>query len=253
MRRMRWLVGDVQGCARELDDLLRFVGFDPARDELWCVGDLVNRGPESLETLRLWRDVDGHGVIGNHDIYALLAASGARSRKRADDLQPLFDADDRDALLGRLRALPALVRLAGPGVADDVWCVHAGLDPRWTDLDATAAELESAAHDDDWLQSDDVSFATRVRCCTADGESCRFSGRPEECPPPHRPWDELYRGPLRVVHGHWAMRGHYRTPLVIGLDSGCCYGGSRTAWCHEEDRVVQVPSRLQGRGPVTVG
>lgn len=238
---MRWLVGDVQGCARELDALLAKVRFDPERDELWCVGDLVNRGPHSLEVLRTWRDLGGRGVIGNHDVHALLARSGRRPRA-LPTLEPLFRAPDCDELLARLRALPALERVPGGSDAADVWVVHAGLDPRWDDLDAVARRIESAPHDDDWLQSDDVSFATRVRCCTPDGRMSRHNGLPAACPEPFVPWDTLYRGSLTVVHGHWAMRGYYRGKRTIGLDSGCVYGGSLTAWCLEEDRIEQVPA-----------
>jgi bis(5'-nucleosyl)-tetraphosphatase (symmetrical) len=114
---MRWLVGDVQGCALELEDLLRATRFDPGRDELWCVGDLVNRGPDSLATLRLWQSVGGRGVIGNHEVYALCARSGRWPRKH-DTLQALYDAPDADALLGALRALPALAWLPGADAMD---------------------------------------------------------------------------------------------------------------------------------------
>jgi bis(5'-nucleosyl)-tetraphosphatase (symmetrical) len=241
---MRWLVGDVQGCALELEDLLRAVRFDPGRDELWCVGDLVNRGPDSLATVRLWQAVGGRGVIGNHEVYALCARSGRWPRKR-DTLQALYDAPDADALLGALRALPALAWL--PGERDvgvhDVWVVHAGVSPQWTDLHAVAARINPLPHDDDWLESDDVSFATRVRCCTPTGERHRHDRKPEDCPEGYPPWDSVYRGDALVVHGHWAFRGHYRGERTLGLDSGCVYGGPLTAWCQQEDRVVQVPSR----------
>jgi bis(5'-nucleosyl)-tetraphosphatase (symmetrical) len=239
---MRWVVGDVQGCARELDELLARIRFDPARDELWCLGDLVNRGPDSLAALRLWRDVNGRSLIGNHDAYALLARSRRRLRKR-DTLDELFASPECDALLARVREQPVLRRLAGlPGV-DDVWIVHAGLDPRWGDLDAVARRVNSADHDDEWLESPDVAFATAVRCCTAAGARCRFAGLPEECPEGYEPWDRFYSGTVLVVHGHWARRGYYRGRRTLGLDSGCVYGGDLTAWCHEEDRIEQVPSR----------
>lgn len=253
---MRWFVGDVQGCARELEALLTKVRFDPARDQLWCLGDLVNRGPESLETLRLWRDVGGKGVIGNHEIYALLAFAGTWPRKQ-DTLQALFDAADPErshdggeegrALWKALRELPALVRSRGTAGTPDVWLVHAGLDPRWTNLDEVAARLAAGPHDDGWFTSDDVSFATRVRCCTADGERSRHDGKPEDCPPPHEPWDHFYEGNTLVVHGHWAWRGAHRTKNVIGLDSGCVYGGPLTAYTPEEDRFESVPSKYPRR------
>ncbi len=240
---VRWFVGDIQGCAIEFERLLRTIDFTPGRDELWCLGDLINRGPDSLATLRLWRDVGGLGVLGNHDVYALLVAAGVWPRK-VDTLSELFAAPDAEPLLARLRALPGLARVeAAPEAAvPAVWAVHAGLDPRWHDLPAVAETLSAGPHDDAWLESDSLSFATRVRCCTATGQRSRFDKLPSDCPAPYRPWDEFYCGPTPVVHGHWAWRGHYRGPNTIGLDSGCIYGGSLTAWCQEDDRVVQVPA-----------
>jgi bis(5'-nucleosyl)-tetraphosphatase (symmetrical) len=248
---MRWVVGDVQGCARELDALLRALRFDPRRDELWCLGDLVNRGPDSAAALRLWRDVGGRSLLGNHDIYALLARAGRRKRK-ADTLQALFDSPDCDALLGLLRACPVLAWLPGGDGFQPVWIVHAGLDPRWPDLDGVAARLVATPHDDAWLESPDVAFATGVRCCTAEGRRCSHTGRPEDCPEPFRPWDAFYRGPALVLHGHWAARGFHRGPFTMGLDSGCVYGGALTGWCQEEDRIVQVPAG-SGKAQVDLG
>jgi bis(5'-nucleosyl)-tetraphosphatase (symmetrical) len=237
---MRWLVGDVHGCARELERLLREIRFDPGRDELWTVGDLVNTGQDSLAVLRMWRDAGGRGVLGNHDVYALLVGTGARRRK-ADTLEPLFAAPDAAELLEWLRALPVLVHLPAPGLrAPDVWLVHAGLHPGWRDLEATARRMHNGPHDDDWLQGADVDFAVRVRCCTEEGTILRHVGPPEDCPGESRPWDAFYDGSALVVHGHWALRGHYRGARTLGLDSGCVYGGKLTAWCQDEDRIVQV-------------
>ena len=109
---MRWLVGDIHGCAREFERLLETISFDPGSDELWSVGDLVNTGPDSRAVLELWREAGGRGVLGNHDAYALLSHSGARNRKR-DTLDSLFESDDCDALVDLLRALPVLVPLPG--------------------------------------------------------------------------------------------------------------------------------------------
>ena len=151
---MRWLVGDLQGCAEPFERLLKEIRFDPACDELWCVGDLVNRGPDSAATMRLWGDVGGHSILGNHDVYALLVGSGELKRKR-DTLDDLFAAEDRDALLELLRRLPVLVHLPAPvDRAEDAWIVHAGLLPGWTDLNQLSTELNDTRHDDVWLQSD---------------------------------------------------------------------------------------------------
>lgn len=249
MRTMRWLVGDLQGCARELDDLLEQVRFDPGRDELWSVGDLINRGPDSLATLRLWRDVGGKAILGNHEIYAIRAHAGTVDRKR-DTLDGLFSAPDAAEWMARLSRLPVMVRLEGPVEGTDVWAVHAGMHPRWSDPGVVAGLLAGDERDEDWWCSENVAFATRARCCTPEGKMSKHSGPPEACPEGFSPWDRYYRGPERVVHGHWAARGYYRTEKTLGLDSGCVYGGPLTAWCHEEDRIEQVPSRASGHGPL---
>jgi bis(5'-nucleosyl)-tetraphosphatase (symmetrical) len=240
---MRWVVGDIHGCAREFGDLLGRIGFDPARDELWSVGDLVNTGPDSLGVLRIFKDAGGRAVIGNHDIYAILARAG-RVTRRTDRLDELFASPECDALLARLRSCPALVRFEREIEPRGVWLVHAGIHPLWADLPSLAARLDAQPHDDDWLHDDDVTFMTRVRCCDRFGDRARFTGRPGDAPPPYRAWDDFYTGDDLIVHGHWAMRGHYRGPRTMGLDSACVYGGHLTAWCPDDDRVESVPCRV---------
>jgi bis(5'-nucleosyl)-tetraphosphatase (symmetrical) len=143
----------------------------------------VNRGPDSAATIRLWRDVGGRGILGNHDVYALLVDSGVWKRKK-DTLDDLFAADDRESLLQSLRELPVLIHLPAPrSGAEDVWIVHAGLRPDWADLGPLATALDGE-HDDAWLQSDLVSAATRIRCCTPDGELSRETGPPQACDDP---------------------------------------------------------------------
>ena len=238
---MRWFVGDVHGCVRELDALLAEIRFAPGTDELYSVGDLVNRGPDSLSALRLWRDVGGRGVIGNHDIYALRAHAGEIDRE-VDTLSELFAAADGAELLARVADLPVLQLLPGPP-AGGICLVHAGIHPSWTDLHAIAPRLEEGAGAPGRRLDPAVRFATLVRCCTPDGARSDWAGPARQCPPPARPWDEWYRGTHFVVHGHWAKRGVHRTARVLGLDSSCAGGGPLTAWCAEEDRLVQVPHR----------
>lgn len=239
---MLWIVGDVHGCVRELDDLIGAIRLDPSRDTAWCAGDLVNTGPESPETLRLWRDLGGRTVLGNHDAYALLARSGSVARRK-DRLESLFRADDADALLDVLREAPASALFRRGGRARDVRLLHAGVSPAWRGVDEVATRLDALPRDDARLQDPDMRFLTRVRCCDRSGDMLSFTGRPEDAPAPYAPWDAFYRGEELVVHGHWARRGFYRGDRTMGLDSGCVYGGRLTAWCLEEDRVESIPCR----------
>jgi bis(5'-nucleosyl)-tetraphosphatase (symmetrical) len=239
---MRWFVGDIQGCVREFESLLQKINFQVNTDEIICLGDMIRRGPASLEAARLWHDVGGQGVIGNHEIHALLMAAGVRT-PMDPELKRILDAEDGEALLTQMRALPVLAFFAGIDGRPDVWAVHAGIRPQWTDLHSVSARLNHGDHNDQWLTSADVSFATQARCCTPSGEPVRFSGTPEERPSESVPWDSLYKGDALVVHGHWARRGFYRGPRTMGLDSGCVYGGALTAWCQDDGRIVQVSSR----------
>ena len=240
---MRWVVGDIHGCAIELDRLLHAIRFDPGDDEMWSVGDLVNTGPDSLELLKLWRDIGGRGVLGNHDIHALRVSAGTRKPRSADTFDSMLESAEARPLLAGLRELPILAYLPGGDHVRDAWVVHAGLRPDWSDLHEVAAKINEPSHDEEWLTSPDVAFATRVRCCTPEGEMNKEPGPPRTCRPPFAPWDHLYQGRTLIVHGHWAMRGFYRGKTTVGLDSGCVYGGRLTAWCQEEDRTIDVPGR----------
>lgn len=229
----RIFVGDIQGCRAELEDLLEELRFDPAVDRLEPAGDLVNRGPDSLGTLRLLRSLDATGVLGNHDLHLLRSAAGTRELRAKDTLDEVLAAPDREELLEWLAAKP-FVR-----VWEDVLLVHAGLHPGWADPVARLAGANPL------VPGDDVDFATRVRYCDAEGQ------RParDDPPPgaPFRPWYEhlspAARAGRRVVFGHWASQGLLVRPDVIGLDSGCVWGGKLSAWIAEEDRIVQVPAR----------
>ncbi len=254
--RERLIVGDVHGCADELDALLESVSYDPARHEIWFTGDLVNRGPSSLEVLRRAVAIDAGSVLGNHDLHALGVAAGDRAARRRDTLDALSSAPDRDDLLDWLRTRPLLQTWP------DLVLVHAGLHPAWTDAGglsnadgashgtgaASASRAGIAARrletrirrgDVPW-DDEDLAFFTRVRHCSASGV------RPhDDVDPPDgfAPWDAWYRGATRVVFGHWAMRGLVRTERVVGLDTGCVWGGALSAWLVDEDRVVSVPAR----------
>jgi bis(5'-nucleosyl)-tetraphosphatase (symmetrical) len=231
MRRI--FVGDVQGCREELERLLEALRFDPAADRLEPVGDLVNRGPDSLGALRLLRTLDAGGVLGNHDLHLLRCANGTRTVGERDSIQDVLAASDRDELLAWLAARP-FVRCW-----DDVWLVHAGLHPAWSDPERTLAGLDPLVVD---ARSE---FATRVRYCTADGT------RPaKDWPAPSSPFAPWYEHRLAqrrpedatLVFGHWARQGLVVRPGLRALDSGCVWGRELTAWIAEEDRIVQVPA-----------
>ncbi len=226
----RIFVGDIQGCREELERLLETLGFDPAADELHPVGDLVNRGPDSLGTLRLLRGIGARGVLGNHDLHLLRTAAGLREERPGDTFADVLASEERDELLAWLTRLP-LVR-----AWDDLLLVHAGLDPRWTVPEQALADCDPLAAEAD------VEFATRVRYCGPDG--ARPARDWPEPSAPFSPWFSFW--PPRpsegrtVVFGHWARLGLVHRPLLRGLDTGCVWGGRLTAWIAEEDRLVAV-------------
>ncbi len=225
----RIFVGDVQGCREELERLLQKVRFDPEADELLPVGDLVNRGPDSLGALRLLRDLAARGVLGNHDLHFLQVHAGRRSKRRRDTLDELLAADDCDELAGWLARRPFL------RVWDDLYLVHAGLHPEWSD---PARELDGV---DPIEPGAKAVFAARVRRCDPAGGQPADEDRAAAA---YRPWFEYYdaaaHGGRTVVFGHWAMRGLVNEPHLRGLDTGCVWGGKLTAWIAEEDRLVHV-------------
>ena len=236
--RRRIFIGDIQGCCFELRRLLDRVRFDPSRDRLHPVGDFVNRGPDSLGVLRLMREVDAGGVIGNHDRRLLRIAAGKGSLKRGDTIDDVLEAPDRDELVAWLAARP-FVR-----TWPDVVLVHGGLHPAWPSPERVLRGLDALS------KHPVAEFVTHVRYCTAKG---RRPKRDDADPgKPFKPWYAFYppAGAKRriAVFGHWAVRGLVRTPLLRGLDTGCVWGGRLTAWIAEEDRLVDVPaSRVYAR------
>lgn len=229
-------VGDVQGCREELLRLLEETGFDPASDALLPVGDLVNRGPDSLGTLRLLRSLEARPVLGNHDLHLLRVANGTRELRPGDTLDEVLAADDREDLLGWLGGQPFARRAA------DCLLVHAGTSPLWEDPLARLAGL------DPLVPHPDSDFATRVRTCTASGERPKREDPPPG--PPFAPWFE-HRATSRptIVFGHWAARGLVAEEGLRGLDTGCVWGGRLTAWIAEEDRLVHVPAARAYQDP----
>jgi bis(5'-nucleosyl)-tetraphosphatase (symmetrical) len=248
-----YAIGDIQGCAAEFEALLDRIGFDPARDRLWLVGDLVNRGPRSLDVLRRVKELGAAAitVLGNHDLHLLAAAlTPSEQLKPQDTLGEIFTAPDRDDLLDWLRRRPLLHH--DPKL--NYTMIHAGLPPQW-DLalaQACAEELETALRDEDrctalfahmygdhpnrWSDGlkgfDRLRFITncltRLRFCRADGRlELKFKGAIEEAPDYVTPW---FRAPkrrsreLRIVCGHWSALGFYEGDGVLSIDTGCVWG-----------------------------
>ena len=249
----RYAIGDVQGCYTELRTLLAQLKFSADRDRLWFVGDLVNRGPQSLEVLRFVRALGANAVtvLGNHDLHLLAVACGSHRKRKSDTLDAIFTAADRDALLGWLLERPLAHHEGGDLM------VHAGLVPQWTVEMALglAHEVETALRTDpralfDNMYGDEpkrwsdalagperlrfvINVLTRLRVCTSDGEvDLKMKGRP---PPDHatlRPWFDVATRrstDVRIVFGHWSALGLIIRQDVVGLDSGCVWGGALTA------------------------
>lgn len=253
---MNFLIGDVQGCCDALERLLDTIAFSPSRDHAWLLGDLVNRGPQSLASLRRIQALGASAscLLGNHDLHLLAVADGAQRVKRQDTLHDILAAPDRDALLGWLRCQ----RLAAE---DDGWLlVHAGVPPQW-DVARTlalAAEVESALrgpkpqrvdfmhalYGDRPLRWEPglagherlrfiVNALTRMRFCAPDGtlelETKEGAG---SAPPGTLPWFDVpgrRTASARVAFGHWSTLGLFEREDVLCLDSGCVWGGALSA------------------------
>jgi len=250
-----YAVGDVQGCYDALARLLEKLRFEPGRDRLWLVGDLVNRGPQSLETLRFVRGLGDSAVtvLGNHDLW-LLALGAGQTGGRGHTLDTVLSAPDAPELLAWLRHRPLLHHDSELGFV----LVHAGIPPCWSlaQARARATELEDVLRGDQsgaflarmrgdtpsawseelagWERLRFIGNAfTRMRYCTADGAlDFTANGPPGRQPAGLHPWFELpapERSGARIVFGHWAALGRYAGGGVYGLDSGCVWGGELSA------------------------
>jgi len=250
-----YAIGDVQGCNDALQTLLKKIQFDAARDRLWFVGDLVNRGPQSAAVLRFAMGLtDAVCVLGNHDLHLLAVAAGQARTRHEDTLDDILSAPDREDMLRWLRTRPLLHHDGALGYT----LVHAGLLPSWdlATAQALAAEAEAAIRgpqaDELFAQmyGDEpnswdttlsgwprlrviVNAFTRLRFCTADGRmDLRPKGAPGTQPAGLLPWFQVpgrQSHALRIVFGHWSTLGPWNNDGVIGLDSGCLWGGRLSA------------------------
>lgn len=270
-----WAIGDIQGCFDEFIELVERIdarSLEPGQARLWLVGDLINRGPSSLEVLRWVMANEGRCkvVLGNHDLNFLAVSAGVRRLKPDDTLDDLLDSKDRKAFVHWLRHQ----QLAH--FQDDILMVHAGVLPPWTVAMtlAYAAEIEFRLQSPDWkrflaqmygnepnqwrvdLRGPDrrrvsVNALTRLRVCSPDSVMELASKEAaSQAPKGFFPWFAL---PDRacsqqvIVFGHWSALGLINTSKVIALDTGCVWGGALTAINLQSRELIQVPSRQTAR------
>lgn len=260
-----FVIGDLQGCRPKLTELLERIQTVCPNPKLIFVGDLVNRGPNSLATLREVRALGdtANVVLGNHDLHLLAVANKIRKPHPSDTLDDILNAPDRDELLDWLRHLPLAL------YEDGHLMVHAGVSPQWSAQQtlALAHEVETVLRGPDWVEFlkqmygneparwDDaltgtdrlrciVNALTRIRFCTADGTmDLTASKGVETALPDHMPWFDVpgrKTDDVTVVFGHWSTLGLMLRPNLISLDTGCLWGGQLTAVSLGERTVIQV-------------
>lgn len=260
-----YVIGDVQGCLEAFQELLVAIAFNPARDKLWLAGDLVNRGENSIGMLRWCMDHDDQvvAILGNHDLHLLAVAEGYVPPHRNDTLDEILDAPDRTEVLEWLRFRPMLHR------EGDWLMVHAGLLPEWTpDLaESLARELEAALRGPDWRRFLEQMYGneprrwdaalvgqdrlrlvanamTRLRYLHEDGNmEFLHKGALDSAPAELIPWFDFpgrQSQGMQVLFGHWSTLGLFQRPDVVGLDTGCLWGGQLSALRLEDGRLIQV-------------
>jgi bis(5'-nucleosyl)-tetraphosphatase (symmetrical) len=266
-----WAIGDLQGCYREFRALLDRVRFDPVRDTLWLVGDLVNRGPGSLEALRAVRALGAAArvVLGNHDLHLLAIRYGGHKPNRGDTFDAVLAAPDCDELCDWLRHQALLVSDREMGFV----MTHAGIPHIWSlrEAEAHANEVETVLRGegyrdyfaalygnrpDRWdpaLTGMDrwrviTNYFTRMRLVDAEGRlDFAYKGPVAHAPSGWAPWyDYRARKPLKptILFGHWAsLEGHTGRAGIVALDTGCVWGRTLTALCLEDGTVQAEPAR----------
>jgi bis(5'-nucleosyl)-tetraphosphatase (symmetrical) len=270
-----YAIGDVQGCYDQLRRLLDDIRFDPAADTLWFVGDIVNRGPRSLDTLRFVKSLGDTAVavLGNHDLHLLVVAAGSHRAHRGDTIDDILDAADRDELLDWLRSRKLMHAAQGYAM------VHAGLLPQWS-IDkalSLAREVEAALRGDHYreflahmygntpnawdeaLTGYDrlrviVNAMTRLRLCDSNGRM-EFSHKEglADAPAGYFPWFEVpgrANAGTPIVCGHWAALGLVLAGDLLSIDSGCVWGRELTALRLEDRRIAQCDC-AELRGPAS--
>lgn len=268
-----YAIGDIQGCNAELLDLLDRAGFNENSDRLWITGDIVNRGPESLEALRLVKNLNAIIVLGNHDLHLLAIADGKAKQRDKDTLDTILEAPDREELLYWLRCQPLVHHDGELGYT----MVHAGLPPQWNIPDAISfsAEVETVLRGEDASEfysnmygdkpdvwSDNLqgwerlrfitNCFTRIRYCQLDGKlNMKEKGPPGTQPTSLIPWYQVENRESKnnsIIFGHWAtvhlgVNQDFKSANVFALDTGCVWGRELTALRLDDGKYYTVPSR----------
>jgi bis(5'-nucleosyl)-tetraphosphatase (symmetrical) len=263
-----YAIGDIQGCYEPLMRLLALIEFDADKDQLWIAGDLVNRGPNSLEVLRFIRQLGDQAkvVLGNHDLHLLAVACGAKESKRKDTLDAIFKASDREELIHWLHQQPLIHHDKELAYT----MVHAGIPPQWSLAQAQALADEVASclrgpdaehflHNmygntpdcwDNKLRGTDrlrmiTNYLTRMRFCSAKGKLDLINKQgAENAPANMKPWYAHHNRKTasdNILFGHWAaLLGHTNTAKAFALDTGCVWGQRLSAMRLNDQQIFSV-------------
>lgn len=269
-----YAVGDIQGCLNALQCLLEKVSFDPKQDRLWVAGDLINRGPDSLGTLRFLYNMRDNVtmVLGNHDLHLLAVAHHQRALSRQDTLDEILEAPDRKELLEWLRHQPLVHHDKELGFT----MVHAGIPPQWSTRKARkrSREVEKylqgkkfkrllremyGNHPSKWRSTLHgmkrlrviTNYFTRMRLCTRSGRlDLSHKGSPKNALKGYAPWFEYKKRKARhdkIIFGHWAaLEGRANGENVYALDTGCVWGGKLTMMRLEDEKLFSCDCNSKG-------
>ena len=270
-----YAIGDIQGCYTELQNLLNEINFNEKNDQLWFAGDLVNRGPKSLQTLRFIKSLGASAkiVLGNHDLHLIAASKNIRPISNKDTIKEILIADDADELINWLKSRPLLLTDTDLGFT----MVHAGIAPQWS-LDAAknfAKECESILQNekiDDFLMhmygdtpniwSDSIegyarqrfiiNCFTRIRFCTINGTlDLDVKVAPGSQKKSLIPWYALPNRKTidnKIIFGHWSTihlgtENNFKKYNVYPIDTGCLWGGQLTAMRLDDEKIFSVTSK----------
>lgn len=262
-----YAIGDLQGCYDSLQKLLSKLDFDPSKDTLWLVGDLVNRGNKSLKTLRFIKSLGDSAitVLGNHDLHLLAVANNVRKQGQGDTLKKILNATDSLDLINWLRHRPLIHQDKTLGFT----MVHAGISPQWSIKKAKkyASEVESVLRSGNYIellanmygnkpnkwksnlkglerQRLIINCFTRTRYCQQNGTlDFQAKGRPGYQNKGLVPWYQLLNSKkldTRIIFGHWSALGYLETDSVIALDTGCVWGRRLTAIKLKKRQVKRI-------------